>query len=192
MSASAWSMFGPLGAVGRDLLDLDRLADGLGEVESDPLRLLLEVGEDLLGAFDDLLALRDADVLDADDLDLGPARADAVDGLEPRGQDRGFDLVEGRRDQDLAFALSLPAVDLDLDPSNPSGLLEVAEVELVAEQALGLSEDGADDVGLVDDAFGGNAGSDLVFRGVRVVGHVRFSSWRKAPRSWRVPPQGTI
>ena len=94
--------------------------------------------------------------------------------------------------EDLAFALSFAAVDLDLDPSDSAGLLEVAEVELVSEQAFGLSEHRADDVGLVDDAFGGNAGSDLVFRGVRVVGHVRFSSWWKAPRDGRVPPQGTI
>ena len=85
------------------------------------------------------------------------------------------------RDQDLAFALSFSAVDLDLDAADPAGLLEVAKVELVTEQAFGLSEHRADDVGFVDDTFGGNAGSDLVFRGVWVVGHVRFSSGWNAP-----------
>lgn len=160
-----------LGAVARDLLDLDGLADRLGEVEPHALRLLLEPGEDLLGALDDLLALRDADILDRDDLDLGAAGADPVDGLEAGGQDGGLDLVERGGDEDLALALALAGVDVHFDAADPSGLLEVAEVELVTEEPLGLAEDGADDVGLVDDALGGDAGLDLVLGGVRVVAH---------------------
>src|SRR4029077_9598599 len=118
-----------------------------------------------------LLALRDADVLDADDLDLGPARADPVDGLESAREDGGLDLVERGRDQDLAFALSLPGVDVDLDAADSTGLLKVAEVELVSEETLGLTEDGPDDVGFVDDTFGGDSGFDLVLGGAGIIRH---------------------
>ena len=115
-----------------------------------------------------------------DDLDLGPAWADAVDGLETGGEDRGLHLVERRGDDDLSLALALPAVDLDLDAADTAGFLKVAEVELVSEQALRLAEHRSDDVRFVDDAFGADAGSDLVLCGAGVVGHVGSPCWKSA------------
>ena len=148
--------------VGGDLLHLEGLPDVLGEVGTASLGLLHEDSEEFLGTLGDLLPLGDADILDADDLDRGLAGTDAVDGLQGCGDDGGLDLVEGGGHVDDTLGLAALGYDLDFHPSDPAGFLEVPQVEVVAEQTFGLSENGTDDVGFVDDSVGVDLGFDLV------------------------------
>jgi hypothetical protein len=57
-------------------------------------------------------------------------------------------------------------VDVDVDAADLRGVLQVAQVEVVAEQPFGLPEDGAHDVGALDHAVGGDVRVDEVFGGV--------------------------
>ena len=139
-------------SVGGDLLYLQGLPDVLRQVGTAALGLLHEDSEEFLRTLGDLLPLGDTYVLDADDLDRCLAGTDAVDGLEGRGDDCRLHLVEGRRHVDDTLGFSAFGDDLDFDPADPSGLLEVPQVEVVAEEAFGLSEDGSHDVGFVDDS----------------------------------------
>jgi len=80
-------------AVVDDLLGLYALANALGEVDAGGLGLLDELGEKLPCPLDYLGPLGDADILDAEYVDLGLARPHPVDGLQCRGQDDGLHLV---------------------------------------------------------------------------------------------------
>jgi hypothetical protein len=146
-----------------DILDADRLADLLEEFVGGHHAVVERLAEQLLGAVDDLAPLGGAHVLDGRHLDAGPAGADAGDRLEGGREDGRLDLVEAAGDGDLAEGLSVLAVYLHVDASDFRGLLEVAEVEVVTEQALGLPEDGADDVAPLDDAVGRDGRVDEVF-----------------------------
>ena len=165
-----------LPAVGDDLLDLHGFADLLGEVGPHVLGLALQAGEQVLGPLDDARPLRGAHVLERGDLDPRLARPDPVHGLEAARQDGRLHLVQGGGDEHLSFALAFLRVDLDLDPADPAALLQVPQVELVAQKALGLAEDGPHHVGLLDDAVGGDPGSDQVLRRIRVHVHVLGAS----------------
>ena len=144
----------PVLAVGGDLLDLDALPDAVGEVDAGALGLLDELVEELLGTLDDLLPLGDPHVLDSQDVDGGLAGSDAVDGLEGGCEDDGLHLVQAGGHVDDPLGLAALGCDLDLDPADAAGFLKVPEVELVAEESLGLSEDRPDHVGFLDDAVG--------------------------------------
>ncbi len=100
------------------------------------------------------------------DLDGGPAGPDTGDRLEGGGEDRGLDPVEGARDGDCAERLPVLGVDLDVDASDLRRLLEVAEIQVVAEEAFGLAEDGPDDVGAFHDAVSRDCRVNEVFFGV--------------------------
>src|SRR6058998_946974 len=88
----------PLGPERHDLRHLHALAYLVEEVRPGGLRLLDHGREQGAGSLDDLVPLGHAGVLDLVDLDCGLARADAVDRLEGRRQDRGLDLVQRGRD----------------------------------------------------------------------------------------------
>ena len=161
----------PVLSVGGDLLDLDALPDAVGEVEAGSLGLPDELVEKFLGTLDDLLPLGHADVLDPQDVDGGLAGSDTVDGLQSGGEDDGLHLVQagGHVDDTLGF----PAFggDLDLDPADPAGFLQVPEIEFVTEQTLGLTEDGADHIGLLDDSVGVDLRFNHVLRCVWIYIH---------------------
>src|SRR5207247_1911405 len=123
-------------------------------------------------ALDDLVALRDADVLDFLHLDRRLAGADAVDRLECRGQDRRLDLVQRGRDVDESLGPSLLALHVHFDSTDAPAFLQVAQVELFAEEPLGLAENGPDHVGLLHDPFGLHSGLDHVFSRTWIDVHV--------------------
>jgi len=133
-----------------DLFHLEGLAHGVGQVAAARLGGLHQLVQELLRPLDDLVPLCDPDILDLLDRDPGLARPDPVDGLERGREDCGLDLVEARRDVDDALGLPLLVSDLDLDPAYPATLLQVSQVQLVTEQSLCLSEDGSNDVRLLD------------------------------------------
>ena len=139
-------------SVGGDLLDLQGFPDVLSEVGTASLGLVHEDAEELLGTLCNLLPLGDADILDADDFDGCLAGTDAVDGLEGGRDDSGLHLVERGGHVENTLGLSSLGDDLHLDPANPSGFLQVPEVEVVAEQTFGLSENGTHDIGFVHDS----------------------------------------
>src|SRR5436309_379307 len=141
------------------------------EVRPGGLRLLDHGREQGAGSLDDLVPLRHAGVLDLVDLDRGLARADAVDRFERRRQDRGLDLVQRGRDQDRAFAASFLALDVDLDSADAAALLQVPQVQFLAEEPFRLAEHGPDDVGLLDDPFRLQAGLDEIFSRTRIDVH---------------------
>ena len=155
-------------SVGGDLIDLDALPEGLGDVGSGSLGLLHEVCEELLGPLDDEFPLGHTDILDTEDLDSCLAGTDTVDGLQCGSEDRGLDLIETGGNVDDTFGLSALGSDIDLDAADPSGLLEVPEVQVVTEQTLGLTEDGPDDVGLLDYSVGCELCFDKVFHCIRI------------------------
>ena len=140
----------PVLSVGGDLLHLDALPHAVHEVVAGTFRLLDEVVEELFGALDDLLPLGDPDVFDAEDVDGSFARSDAIDGLESGSEDDGLHLVEAGGHVDDAFRFSAFRDDLHLDPSDPAGFLKDPEVEIIAEEPFGLSEDCPYDVGILD------------------------------------------
>src|SRR3989454_2211119 len=163
----------PLGPERHDLRHLHALAHLVEEVRPGGLRLLDHGREQGAGSLDDLVALRDAGVLDLVDLDRGLARADAVDRLEGRRQDRGLDLVQRGRDQDRAFAPAFLALDVDLDSADAAALLQVSQVQFLAEEPFRLAEHGPDDVGFLDDPFRLQAGLDEIFSRTRIDVHFR-------------------
>ncbi len=118
-------------------------------------------------------------------LPAGPnvADSDAIIVVEGRGQDRRLDLVQRGRDEDRAFRSAFLALRVDLDAADPAALLEVPQIQFLAQEAFGLAEDRADDVGLLDDALRLEAGLDQVLRGTRIDVH--------ASRSGRRPPLPT-
>ena len=155
-------------AVGGDLLHLHALPDVLGEVGAGSLGLLDEGAQELLRALDDLLPLGDADVLDSEDLDGCLAGSDTVDGLEGGGEYYSLHLVEAAGHVDDPLGLPSLGDDVHLYPSDPSGFLQVPQVEVVSEKSFRLAEDRSDDVGLVDDPVGVDLGLHHVFCCVRV------------------------
>ena len=64
---------------------------------------------------------------------MGDARAHAVDGLEGGREDGGLCPVKGRGYEDLAPCLALLARDLDIDPSDATGPLEITQIQVFAE-----------------------------------------------------------
>src|SRR2546426_1087430 len=177
----------PLRTVAHDLGDLDARADLVEEVRAARLRALEHRGEELAGPLHDFVPLRDPDVLDLVHADRGLARPDPVDRLQGRRHDRGLDLVEARRDQDEPLGASLLALYVDFDAPDPPGLLEVPEVELLAEQTFRLPEDRAYDVGLLDDALRLEAGRDQILRCAWIDVHVPFACGRSAGCALRSP-----
>src|SRR3989449_643235 len=161
----------PLGPERYDLRHLHALAHLVEEVRPGGLRLLDHGREQGAGSLDDFVALRHAGVLDLVDLDRGLAWADPVDRLEGRRQDRGLDLVQRGRDQDRPFAPSLLALDVDLDAADAAALLQVPQVQFLAEQPFRLAEHGPDDVGFLDDPFRLQAGLDEIFSRTRIDVH---------------------
>src|SRR5881296_1211649 len=143
----------PLGSERNDLGHLHALAHFVEEVRPGGLRLLDHGREQGAGSLDDLVPLRHTGVLDLVDFDRRLARADAVDRLEGRRQDRSLDLVQRRRDQDRAFAPTLLALDVHFDAADAAALLQVPQVQFLAEESFRLAEHGADDVGLLDNPF---------------------------------------
>src|SRR2546426_942528 len=177
----------PLRTVAHDLGDLDARADLVEEVRAARLRALEHRGEELAGPLHDFVPLRDPDVLDLVHPDRGLARPHPVDRLQGRRHDRGLDLVEARRDQDEPLGASLLALYVDFDAPDPPGLLEVPEVELLAEQTFRLPEDRAYDVGLLDDALRLEAGRDQILRCAWIDVHVPFACGRSAGCALRSP-----
>src|SRR2546428_412646 len=113
----------PLGPEGHNLRDLHALTHLVEQVGPGGLRLLDHGRQERAGSLDDLVPFRDARVLDLVDLDRGLARADAVDRLERRRQDRGLDLIQRGRNQDRPFAPSFLALDVHLDSADAAALL---------------------------------------------------------------------
>ena len=122
------------------------------------------VDEEFLGAFDHLAAFGLADVLDVRDLDVGLTRPDARDGFERRREDGRLDAVQTGGDGDVAERLAALARHFDVDAADFRRLLEVAEVEVVAEQTFGLPEYRADDVAPLDYPVGGERCVNEIFR----------------------------
>ena len=148
--------------VGRDVAGAGALAnrvDDLGRTH----RALLERAEQRLRALDHRPAFRGSNVLDPLDRDRRATRPDAFDGFERCTEDRGLDLVEPARDRDTAERLAVLGVDADVDPADLRGLLEPPQVEVVAEEPLGLPEDRADDVVPFDHPLGGHVRVNQVF-----------------------------
>jgi len=137
----------------RDIRDPDRLADLVDEVPTRQRRLV-ELREQLRGPFDDIAALGGPGVLKVCDLDVGPAGADPLDALQSRREDGRLDPVETARDRERPVRLTGFRRDLDLDAAEFARLLEVADVEFLAEQPFGLAEDRADDVTPLDHPVG--------------------------------------
>jgi len=136
-----------------DVLDADGLSDLLDEVAAGPHRVLEGAPEKRFRALDDLPPFGRPNVLDLPDLDGRSTRSDPVYGFKRRREDGGLDLIEARRDRDPAERLAVLRIDLDVDPADFRGVLQLAEVQLVAEEALGLSEDRPDDVRSFDDSL---------------------------------------
>ncbi len=154
-----------------ELFDAHGLHDLVHEVAGAALAFLAHRLQKLLGAVRDPGAFGLAHIVDGVDLHLGLAGADAVDALEGCCEDRRLGLVEAGGQRDVAFGLALLGRDVDLDTADAAAFLQVAEVELVPEQALGLPEDGADDVGFLDDAVRGHPRFDEVLRRGRIEVH---------------------
>src|SRR5207244_2828696 len=99
------------------------------------------------------------------------AALSAAFGPAGRRQDRSLDLVQRGRDQDRAFAASFLALDVDLDSADAAALLQVPQVQFLAEEPFRLAEHGPDDVGLLDDPFRLQAGLDEIFSRTRIDVH---------------------
>lgn len=139
------------------------LADGFDEFRR-AHRGLLERAEQRLRAIDHLAAFGGPDVLDPVDVDGRATRPDPVDGFERCAEDRGLDPVEPARDGDPAERLAVLGVDRHVDPTDLRGVLERPEIEIVAEQALGLAEDRADHVVSLHHPLGGDVRVNQVLR----------------------------
>src|SRR3989344_3571728 len=97
------------------------------------------------------------------DPELCIAGADALDDLQGSSHNAGLGLVQGRGDDDLPLGLPAPGLDVHFYPADPSGALELAQLQLRAEQALGLAENRADDIRPVNNAVDLDAGMNDVF-----------------------------
>src|SRR5438128_787541 len=93
--------------------------------------------------------------------------------LERRRQDRGLDLIQRGRDQDRPFAPSFLALDVHLDSADAAALLQVTQVQFLAEEPFRLAKHGPYDVGFLDNPFRLQAGLDEIFSRTRIDVHVR-------------------
>src|SRR5206468_4345035 len=184
----------PLGPEGHNLRDLHALTHLVEQVGPGGLRLLDHGRQERAGSLDDLVPFRDARVLDLVDPDRGLARADAVDRLERRRQDRGLDLIQRGRNQDRPFAPSFLALDVHLDSADAAALLQVTQVQFLAEEPFRLAKHGPYDVGFLDNPFRLQAGLDEIFSRTRIDVHVRTCpGWRQSavyvPLSGQLSPR---
>ena len=74
---------------------------------------------------------------------------------------------------DAPFAPAFLALDVDLDSADAAALLQVSQVQFLAEEPFRLAEHGPDDVGFLDDPFRLQAGLDEIFSRTRIDVHFR-------------------
>jgi hypothetical protein len=132
-----------------DVLDAGLLAHRLDEVLAGHRRVL-EVGQQVRRPVDEFATLRCACVLDGRHCAVCSTRADAFDRFEGGSQDRRLDPVEAAPDGDRPERAAVLRLDVDVYPADLRGFLQAAQIEFVAEQPLGLPENGADDVTPLD------------------------------------------
>jgi hypothetical protein len=115
-------------------------------------------------------------VFQAFQLEGSHARTDPVDGFNRRGEDRRFDSIERAWYRYLALGDATLACHLHVDAAYAPTFLQISNIELVPEQALGLAKYGAHDVALLYNALDLERRGDLVFDGTKFLkllfGHV--------------------
>ena len=144
------------GQHGANLFD-DGLGGGFAAVD--------HVKQQFLRALHDGRALGGTDVTDFEDLDDGVARTDAIDGLQRAANDGGLDIVEAAGDDDHPMHLAAAGVHFNVNVTHARGALELAQLKVIAEEALGLAHDGPNDVLALDAAVDFDVRPDFVLHG---------------------------
>ncbi len=146
----------PNGQHGANLFD-DGLGGGFAAVD--------HVKQQFLRTLHDGRALGGTNVTDFEDLDDGVAGTDAVDGLQRAADDGRLDVVEAAGDDDHPMHLAAAGVHLNVNMTHARSALELAQLKVIAEEALGLAHDGPNDVLALDAAVDFDVRPDFVLHG---------------------------